>query len=166
MTAGPAIRTLGDMISTTHTDTDTDTDTDTAVVRRFVEEVLNQGRFDALAEIVHPDYRYRGPDGETLDGPDELQLLVAGYRAGFSDFHVSITSTVSDGGRVAATMTMSGTHDGEFDGIPATGRRIDLPVAVFSRVEAGRIIDEREFYDSGTLLTQLGLGTTDGDTAS
>lgn len=136
------------------------------VVRRFVDEILNAGRFDLLTEIVHPDYRYEGPGGERLDGPDELALLLAGYRAGFSDFHVSITSEIHDGDRVAATMTMTGTHDGEFDGVPPTGRRIDIPVAVFSTVAGGRIVEEREFYDTNTLLTQLGLGHDESGPAS
>ena len=144
----------------------TPSDADIAVVRRFVDEILNEGRVDILAEIVHPDYRYEGPDGTTLEGPDDLEALVGAYRAGFSDFHVAITSAVADGGLVAATMIMTGTHDGEFDGIPATGRRIDLPVAVFSTVADGRIVDEREFYDTGTMLAQLGLATPASDGSS
>ena len=141
-------------------------DDDIAVVRRFVSEILNEGRFDALPDIVHPDYRYEGPDGSTLDGPDALAALIGGYRAAFSDFHVEITSEVADRGVVAATMTMTGTHDGEFDGIPATGERIGLPVAVFSTVSGGRIIEEREFFDTGTLLSQLGLGAPGSDASS
>lgn len=142
-------------ITDTHT---APTTTSSAVVRRFVDDVLNHGRFDALAEIIHPDYRYEGPDGAQLHGLDELQMLVTGYRTGFSDFHVVITSEIADGDLVAMTMTLTGTHDGEFDGIPATGERLSLPLAVFTRIEDGRIIEDREFYDTGSLLAQLGLG--------
>ena len=129
-----------------------------AVVRRFVDDVLNQGRFDVLAEIIHPGYRYEGPDGAKLHGLDELCMLVAGYRAGFSDFHVDITSELADGDLVAMTMMLTGTHDGEFDGIPATGERLSLPLAVFAHLEDGRIVEDREFYDTSTMLAQLGLG--------
>lgn len=134
------------------------TATSSEVVRRFVDEVLNHGRFDGLTEIIHPNYRYEGPDGAQLHGLEELQMLVAGYRVGFSDFHVAITSEVADGDLVAMTMMLTGTHDGEFDGIPATGERLSLPMAVFTRTEEGRIVEDREFYDTGTLLAQLGLG--------
>jgi steroid delta-isomerase-like uncharacterized protein len=134
------------------------TATSSDVVRRFVDDVLNHGRFDALTEIIHPDYRYEGPDGAQLHGLDELQMLVAGYHAGFSDFHVAITSEMTDGDLVAMTMMLTGTHDGEFDGIPATGERLSLPLAVFTRIEDGRIVEDREFYDTGTMLAQLGLG--------
>jgi len=128
------------------------------LVRRFVDDVLNQGRFDELTQIIHPDYRYEGPDGAQLHGLDELQMLVAGYRSGFSDFHVAITSEIADGDLVAMTMMLTGTHDGEFDSIPATGERLSLPLAVFTRIEDGRIVEDREFYDTGTMLAQLGLG--------
>jgi steroid delta-isomerase-like uncharacterized protein len=138
--------------------TTTTTTTTSDVVRRFVDDVLNHGRFEALVEIIHPNYRYEGPDGAQLHGLDELQALVAGYRAGFSDFHVAITSEVADGHLVAMTMMLSGTHDGEFDGIPATGKRLSLPLAVFTRIEDGRIVEDREFYDTGAMLAQLGLG--------
>lgn len=141
----------------TTSDTISTTSTHAAVVRRFVDEVLNRGHFDVLAEIVHPDYRYEGPDGTRLAGSDALQMLVAGYRAGFSDFRVTVTSMLAEGDAVATTMTLTGTHDGEFHGIPATGERLCLPVAVFTRIEGQRIVEDREYYDTGTMLAQLGL---------
>ncbi len=85
-------------------------------------------------------------------------MLVVGYRAGFSDFDVDITSELAADDRVAMEMVLTGTHDGEFDGIPATGERLSLPLAVFTRIEDGRIIEDREFYDTATMLAQLGAG--------
>ncbi len=143
-------------MTTTHTNHAADATTSSAVVRRFVDDVLNQGRFDALADIVHPDYRYEGPDGAQVRGPLELERLVGSYRTGFSDFHAAITSEVEHGGLVAMTMTLTGIHDGEFEGLPPTGARMSLPIAVFSRVEDNRIIEDREFYDTATMLAQLG----------
>lgn len=148
------------------TTTHTTATTSTAVVRRFVDDVLNQGRFDDLVDIIHPHYRYEGPDGSRLDGPSALAQLVGSFRAGFSDFHATITSELADGDRVAMTMTLTGTHDGDFDGIPATGSPLRLPIAVFTRVEGGRIIEDLEFYDTGTMLAQLGVGGTTDEGAS
>lgn len=147
-------------MTTTHTVRSASATTSSALVRRFVDDVLNRGRFDALADIVHPDYRYEGPDGAQLHGPLELEQLVASYRSGFSDFHAAVTSEVESGGLVAMTMTLTGTHDGEFEGLPPTGAHMSLPIAVFTRVEDNRIIEDREFYDTATLLAQLGVGTT------
>ncbi len=151
-------------MTTTHANPATSTTTSTAIVRRFVDDILNQGRFDVLDEIIHPDYRYEGPDGAQLHGPDELEQLIGSFRAGFSDFHAAITSEVEDGGLVAMTMTLTGTHDGEFDGFPPTGAFMTLPIAVFSRIDGDRIIEDREFYDTGTMLAQLGVDAS-GDTS-
>lgn len=136
-----------------------------AIVRRFVEEVLNEGRFEVLSEIVHPRYRYEGPDGVELNGPAELEQLVASYRAAFSDFRASITSEVANDGLVAMTITLMGTHDGDFDGLPPTGLPLRLPIAVFTRVEGDRIVEDREFYDTATMLAQLGIAHDSNEVA-
>jgi predicted ester cyclase len=64
------------------------------------------------------------------------------------------------------TMVLTGTHDGEFDGLPPTGGQIALPIAVFTRIEDDRIIEDREFYDTATMLGQLGLGPAVAENAS
>jgi steroid delta-isomerase-like uncharacterized protein len=148
---------------TNHAASTTIPSTARAVVRRFVDDILNHGRFDALDEIVHPDYRYEGPDGAQLHGPDELQQLIGSFRAAFSDLHATITSEVEEGGHVAMTLTLTGTHDGDFDGLAPTGARMSLPIAVFAFVEDGRIVEDREFYDTVTMLAQLGVDSATSD---
>lgn len=155
-----------DGMTTTHTDDSAPATTSSAIVRRFVDDVLNQGRLDALADLIHPDYRYEGPDGAVLHGPGQLEQLVAGFRAGFSDFHATITSEVEAGERVAMTMTLTGTHDGEFEGLPPTGASMTLPIAVFTRIEGERIVEDREFYDTATMLSQLGIDTSASENAA
>lgn len=153
-------------MTTTHINHATSTTTSSALVRRFVDDILNRGSFDALDEIVHPDYRYEGPDGARLHGPEELEQLIGSFRTAFSDFHAAITSEVEGGELVAMTMTLTGTHDGEFDGLPPTGARMSLPIAVFTRIEDGRIIEDREFYDTATMLAQLGVANSADDDTS
>lgn len=142
-------------MTTTPTNHTASATTSSDVARRFVDDILNQGRFDVLADIVHPEYRYEGPDGTQLHGLLELEHLIGGFHAGFSDFHAEITSTIESGEHVAMTMVLTGTHDGEFEGLVPTGARLSLPIAIFTRVEAGRIVEDREFYDTNTLLAQL-----------
>ena len=132
-----------------------------AVVRRFIHEILNGGRFDLLDELVVPDYRYHGPDGSELVGPESLAQLLGGFRGAFSDLDVRVETMISRDGLVASTMTLTGTHDGDFDGLPPTGARLALPLAIFSRVVDGRIVEEWEFFDTGAILTQLGVGADD-----
>lgn len=126
-----------------------------AIVRRFVTEVINEGRHETIADVIHPGYRYHGPDGEVVDGQQAAWQIVDGFRVGFSDLHAEITSKVAQGDRVALTLVMTGTHDGELMGIAPTGASIELRMAVVSRLQDGRIVEEWEYYDGATLMGQL-----------
>lgn len=136
-----------------------------AIARRFVTEVINAGRHETIPDIIHPGYRYHGPDGEVAEGREAAWQIVAGFRAAFSDLHAAILSEVAQGDRVALTLVLTGTHDGDLLGIAPTGARIELPVAVVSRLEDRKVVEEWEYYDSATLMNQLAtppsaIGTT------
>lgn len=137
--------------------------TNTEVVKRFVNEVVNQGRMAILAEVLHPRYRYHGPGGVEAEGPDGAQSIVGEFRAAFSDLHAEITSEIAQGDLVALTMVTTGTHDGDLMGMAPTGARIELPMAIVSRLDEGRIVEEWEYYDSATLMGQLGADTNPDD---
>lgn len=126
-----------------------------AVLRRFVDDVLNRGRFEVMTELVHPDYRYYGPDGGQITGRDGLQELIAGFRSAFSDLNARITTEIEDGPYAVATMVLTGTHDGDFDGMAPTGRQFELPIAIVTRFADRQIVEDREYYDTATMLTQL-----------
>lgn len=156
--ADPVVDT-GDMTAT-NTTIQGPLSTNEAVVRRFIDEILNRGRFELIPELIHPEYRYHGPDGSELHGGDALAGLLRGFRAGFSDLEARVLTTVDQGDVIALTMTLTGTHDGDFDGIPATGARLELPIAIFTTLVDGQIIEDREYYDTSTMLDQLGVSST------
>lgn len=128
-----------------------------AVVQRFVDEVLNRGRFELLDELVDHRYHYIGPDGTELIGREALAGLLRGFRSGFSDLTAHIHAIVASNDNVAMTMMLTGTHDGDFDGVAPTGAHLELPLAIFATVIDGKITEDREYYDTATMLTQLGV---------
>ena len=85
--------------------------------------------------------------------------VVGEFRAGFSDLHAEITAEIAQDEFVALTLVLRGTHDGELSGIPATGARIELPIAIVTRIEDGQIVEDWEYYDLATIMSQLGLDT-------
>lgn len=139
--------------TTAHTD-------NLAIARRFVDEILNRGHIELIADLVHDDYRYIGPDGTKLVGQQALADLLGGFRSGFSDLHAQVRTAIAANDIVAMTMTLTGTHDGHFDGIPPTAAKLELPLAIFTTIVDGRIIEDREFYDTATMLAQLGVSPT------
>ena len=78
-------------------------------------------------------------------------------RAGFPDIVFSIQEQVAERDKVASRFEWTGTHRGEFLGIPATGRTVGVWGMVIDRLEDGRIKDTRILMDTFGLLGQLGV---------
>lgn len=130
-------------------------DTNEAVVRRFVNEVLNEADYSAMRELVHADYVYRSPDQE-LHGPEALEDLLTGYRTGLPDMNTAVDDLVVSGDKVVISVTLTGTHKGDLMGIPATGNQVTVHGMVLSRLEDGKIIEEWEMLDMLGMFQQLG----------
>lgn len=127
-----------------------------AVLRRFVDEVLNGGEFGALEDLVADDYVHRAP-GQELRGREGLISLVQGYRTAFPDFHVREDELHRDGDSTVMVFTLTGTHRGELLGRAPTGRAVNVRGVVRSRHDGGRIAEEWELLDRLSLVEQLGL---------
>ena len=125
-------------------------------MRRFVEQVINNGYFPVLDEVIHPNYVYRSPD-QVLQGPEALRDLFTAYRSAFPDLHIEIEEVVSAGNKTVISFTLSGTHEGDLMGIAATGRQVKVSGMTLSRFEDGKIVEEWEILDQLTLFQQLGI---------
>jgi predicted ester cyclase len=78
-------------------------------------------------------------------------------RSGFPDIVFSIQEQVAEHDKVASRFEWTGTHNGEFLGIPATGRAVRVWGVVIDRLEGGRIKDTRILMDTFGMMAQLGL---------
>ncbi|AKS42552.1 ester cyclase [Wenzhouxiangella marina] len=126
------------------------------IVRRFVDEILNNDDDSAMSDLVHPDYRHLTPGGE-LRGRDGLKALLDDYRSGLPDLNVLIDDLVASGDKVVTSIRLTGTHSGNFLGLPATGKLLSVHGMVLSRLEDGKIIEEWEILDLLGMFRQLGV---------
>jgi predicted ester cyclase len=113
----------------------------------------SQGKFDALHEIVTPDYVVHP---EEARGPDGLREMVEGYRNALSGLQVTIDQQFTEGDYVATRFTIRGTHDGDLMGTPPTGKAVAFTGITISRCQGGRIAEEWEITDTVGLLGQIG----------
>jgi steroid delta-isomerase-like uncharacterized protein len=127
-----------------------------AVVRRFVDEVVNEGRFEVLNEVVHPEFVDHSPDPGQSPGRDGLHQALVALRTAFPDFRSSHEQLVAEGDMVAYREVSRATHQGTFHGITATGRRIEVEEMHFVRIADGKIAEHRALYDTLGMLRQLG----------
>lgn len=128
-----------------------------AVVRRFATEVISQGHMDLAAQFVWEDVVEQVPLPGQGPGLEGLKDILRGMRAGFPDLNFSIEEQISEGDKVASRFEWTGTHRGEFLGVPATGRRVRVWGMVIDRFEGGRIKETRIIMDTLGLRTQLGV---------
>lgn len=132
-----------------------------AVVRRYIEE-LNRRNESVIDEVVAEDVA-AGSLLVTDDAPPEVigrDGVRAGYRrniAAFPDYAVTIEELIAEGDRVVMHWTHRGTHQGEFLGVPATGREIVGAAVSIYRVVDGRIAEVRAMFDRAEVWEQLGL---------
>lgn len=126
------------------------------IVRRFVDEVITQGHIDSAAQFIWEDVVEQVPFPGQGPGLDGLKDVLRTMRTGFPDIVFAIHEQITDGDKVASRFEWTGTHNGEFLGIPATGRKVAVWGFVFDRLEQGRIKETRILMDTLGLMMQLG----------
>jgi len=130
-----------------------------AIARSIFEVGLNAGDYDAIAALTAPDFidhDIHVPTG--LTGREDLRQALIEIRTGFPDIHVTVEQTLAEGEWVATRNTWRGTHLGVFNGIPPTGRRMEITGIVLWRIVDGMITERRATLDTASLLRQLGAG--------
>ena len=128
------------------------------VVLRQHYEVWNQARYDLIEEIYTEDYACHFIGGLESAGREALLAFVSGHRASFPDWTEEVVDLVAEGDRVVSRYVSTGTHLGEFQGVPPTGRKVTIPEVSVYRLENGRIAEQWGFPDGVSLMKQL---TTD-----
>ena len=135
---------------------------DPVSVVRELFEAFNAGDLDRCASLASDDFElFDATAGQTLRGPAGLREWLATFRTALPDAATEVVTAFAEGDRVATEHVGRGTHDGPLatpsGDIPPTGRRIELRIAELYEVRDGRLTSMRAFYDSTTLLRQLGL---------
>ena len=127
------------------------------VVRRFVEEVITQGDIDSAANFVWEDVVEQVPLPGQGPGLEGLKDVLRGMRSAFPDLKFAIEEQIAEGDKVVSRFEWAGTHQNEFLGVAATGRRVRVWGVVIDRLEEGRIRDTRIIMDTLGLMAQLGV---------
>jgi steroid delta-isomerase-like uncharacterized protein len=132
-------------------------DTRERIVREHMESE-NTHDFDVtLATFAeHPRYEIV-PTGEVYDGADAVNRYYQETRTAFPDQRNEVIALHHADNAVIAEFWLRGTHEGEFRGVPPTGRSFECRMAAFFLFEDDRLVNERVYFDAATILTQLGL---------
>jgi steroid delta-isomerase-like uncharacterized protein len=121
-------------------------------------EAWNKGDFEAW-KLMHADeYVYYSPSNSAkgLSGEETIEMGKAFFR-GFPDAATSIEELIVAGDQVITRWILRGTHKGEYAGIPATGNKVENSGIMITRIENGKIVEDKEDYDAFGMMTQLGM---------
>lgn len=128
-----------------------------ALIRRFFEEVWSTGDLSRRDSFLAAEYQgHMAGAAEAIDR-DGWTAWFQGFRAAFPDARFAVEDMVAEGDRVAARLTMRGTHLGPLNGVPATGRAVVVSGMSIERVAGGRIVEGWNENDALGLLQQLGV---------
>jgi len=141
------------------------TEDNKAVVRRFYEEVMNQKKRAVLDEVFDLNVvDHFAPPG-TPGGLEGARQTLGMFLSAFPDLHFTVEDLVAEGDKVVARATLSGTQQGTFMGIPATGRHVTITGIDINRFEGGKSVEHWVEMDTLGLMQQLGVIPPPGPTS-
>ena len=143
------------------------TEQNKALARQMVEEIFNRGNISRADEFLAPDFveREELPPGIPRDREGVKQLTVL-LRSAFPDFKATIEDLVAEGDKVVLRMTWTGTHKGEFMGMPPTGKSISFEEIAIMRFAEGKNVEFWGQADNMAMMQQLGAMPAPGASGS
>jgi len=129
-----------------------------ALVSQLIEEVMNQGNLSIIDEIMSPDFvEYEELPPGIPPGREAPKAMFGMMLEAFPDFHCTINFMVAEGDTVVVHQTWTGTHEGEFMGIPATGNSFSINVIDIMQIADGQFVAHWGVMDQMAMMQQLGV---------
>ena len=127
-------------------------------VRRFLEEAFGQGKTDVVDEVLDADFVCHDPNSETgeIRGAETIKGEIEYFRQAVPDLYWRVEDQVVEGEKVTTRYTLGGTHQGEFFGVPGSGKRVEVSGINIDRFEGGKLVEEWASYDLLGGLRQIG----------
>jgi steroid delta-isomerase-like uncharacterized protein len=135
------------------------------LVEAYVE-MWNTRDLSAIEELVTdwfvmydpaaPEKGVAGPKGE-VHGREGLQQFLEGVTTGYPDFEVEVLDLLVDEAGAMYEVRLTGTHEGTLNGLPPTGRRMDVRGVSKLAFEDGRVTEHRVYFDTREVMEQLGM---------
>ena len=124
---------------------------------RRAYDLISEGDIDGFGRLVAAGFVEHEETPGLSPTKEGVLELFRGYRAAFPDMRMDVEEIIASGDRAVARVTVSGTHDGEFLGMPPSGRRVDVQLIDIMRFDgAGLIAEHWGVVDMLSMLQQLG----------
>ncbi len=125
------------------------------LIRTYLEEMWNKHQPAAADRFVATDFVEHNP--RLPPGLAGRKQFVTTVLAAFSDYHGELQEIVAEGDRVVARVQWTGTNDGPYQGLPATGNKLVFSTSDFFRIGNGKIAEHWDVVDTLARAVALGL---------
>jgi len=127
------------------------------IVREWYESLWNKWNLDTVDRLFSQDYRLHVSGAQGPADRATAKEIVRMFSKAFPDLHHDVDEIIADGDTVAARWSVTGTHQGDFQGLAPTNKPIKLSGTTFHRVNDGRIVESWLTLDNLDLMKQLGV---------
>ena len=125
-----------------------------AAVRRIFKEAMEVGNMSVVDELIADDFKTDMP--APAPGKEGFKLVLQGWRDAFPDMKFTFGDVIVSGDKVTTRGSVTGTHKGTFNGIPATGKRVEVRFIDIWRMQNGKFVENWAQVDILGILTQIG----------
>jgi steroid delta-isomerase-like uncharacterized protein len=139
-------------------------DENKALYRRWFEEVVTDGNLKLADELLAPNYVMHFPGMPAPVNREGHKQLVMMFRNAFPDWQETVDDVIAEGDKVVIRVTGTGTHEGEFQGVPPSHARVTATGVGIGRIENGRIAESWAAYDALGMMQQIGAIPTPDQT--
>ena len=112
--------------------------------KRFVDEVFNKKNVAFIDEFLDPSLVEHKED-------------IYAFLGAFPDLHITVEDLIAEGDKIVGRVTLTGTHQGELMGIPATGKKVSFSEILIARISNGKVVEQWEVADTMSMMQQLGV---------
>ena len=127
-----------------------------ATARRYFEDVLSTHRLETADEILTDDVIVTAP-GSSVQGVPELKAMLSEVGAAFPHRDVIIESQIEEGDQLACVFRLVLEHVGEYQGLPPTGKTVDITGVDIFTFSGDRISEIQVYYNAMAIMEQLGV---------
>lgn len=127
-----------------------------ALYRRWFDEVVNERNMALADELLSDDYVLHFPGMPTPVDREGHKQLLAMFHSAFPDWKETVEDVIAENDRVVIRVTGRGRHEGNFMGVPRSGKEVRAEGVGIGRLAEGQIVESWAAYDALGLMQQIG----------
>jgi steroid delta-isomerase-like uncharacterized protein len=127
------------------------------VVRRLYQEVWNERKLEVADELISPSHALEDPNAaDATTGPEAYKEQVMRLVLAFPDLKFKLHDMICEKDKVVAAWAISGTHQGKYKGIEATGKKVLVEGITIHQIAEGKVLDSLVSWDTMGLMKKIG----------